>query len=117
MRTIDRSHEIETAASQYAFIRRVVKVDQTHYSVKYRLYIAPDLFVQLYFNERSGTIGMVLVHHNQRIYGRDCEAGNWHRHPVDDPLMHDTSPSGAQSVSVGDFLAEIQDILVSNGLI
>jgi len=36
---------------------------------------------------------------------------------IGNPLMHDTSPSGTQPVSVGDFLAEVQDILVTNGLI
>jgi len=74
MHISDRIREIENAARQYAFVRRVVRVDETCYSVKYRLHIAPELFVQLYFNERSGTVGMVLVHRRQRIYGRDCEA-------------------------------------------
>ena len=117
MRISDRIRKIESAARRYAFIRRVVKVDETYYSVKYRLHVAPDLFVQLYFNERSGTVGLVLVHHRQRIYGRDCEAGRWHRHPVDDPDMHDTSPEGARTVKVEEFLAEVQDILVKANLV
>ena len=117
MRISDRIREIESAARQYVFVRQVVKIDETYYSVKYRLYIEPDLFVQLYFNERSGTIAMVLIHHQRRIYGRDCEASHWHRHPFADPTMHDHSPEGAQSVSVNEFLAEVQDILVNADLI
>lgn len=117
MRVIDRIREIENVSRQYAFVRRIVKVDETHYSVKYHLHIAPDLFVQLYFNERSGTVGMMLIHRRQRIYGRDCEASSWHRHPVNNPSMHDTSPNGARPASIDDFLAEVQDILVNANLI
>jgi hypothetical protein len=117
VRISDRIREIENAARQYAFVRQVVKVDETYYSVKCRLYIEPDLFVQLYFNERSGTVGLVLIQRGQRIYGRDSEAGGWHRHPVNDPAMHDASPEGARAVSVEEFLAEVQDILVKANLI
>lgn len=117
MRISDRIREIENAARQYAFVRQVVKVDETYYSVKYRLYIEPDLFVQLYFNERSGTVGLVLIHRGQRIYGRDSQAGCWHRHSVDDPAMHDASPEAARALSVEEFLAEVQDILVEANLI
>ncbi len=117
MRISDRIREIESTARQYAFVQQVVRVDETYYSVKYRLHIAPELFIHLYFNERSGTVGMVLVHHRQRIYGRDCEAGKWHQHPVDDPTKHETSQEGARSVSVGEFLDEVQDILVNASLI
>jgi hypothetical protein len=117
VRISDRIREIENAARQCAFVRQMVKIDETYYSVKYRLHITQELFVQLYFNERSGTVGMVLVHHRQRIYGRDCEANRWHRHPANDPSLHDTSPEGARSVSVKEFLAEVQDILVNANLI
>ncbi len=113
----DRIREIENTARQYAFVRQVVKIDETHYSVKYRLHIEPDLFVQLYFNDRSGTTALVLIHHQQRIYGRDCEANHWHRHPFANPTMHDHSPEGARPVSVDEFLAEVQDILVNADLI
>jgi len=117
VRVGDRVHEIEETARRFAFIRQTIKVDETHYSVKYRLYIEPDLFVQLYFNERSGTVGMTLVYHGQRLYGRDCETSNWHRHPVGEPAMHDASPEGAQPVSVEEFLTEVQAILIEAALI
>ncbi|MBS1249401.1 MAG: hypothetical protein MAG431_00980 [Chloroflexi bacterium] len=117
MQVSNRIREIENAALQCVFVQQIDRVDETYYSVKYRLHIAPELFVHLYFNERSGTVGMVLVHRRQRIYGRDCEAGRWHRHPVDDPSLHDTSPEGVRSVSVEEFLDEVQDILVKANLI
>jgi hypothetical protein len=37
VRISDRIREIENAARQYAFVRQVVKVDETYYSVKYRV--------------------------------------------------------------------------------
>ncbi|MBN1888710.1 MAG: hypothetical protein JW850_12005 [Thermoflexales bacterium] len=117
MRVSDRVREIEKAARQYAFVRYVVKVDETHYSIKYRLHIEADLFVQLYFNERSGTVGLALIHQGQRLYGRDCEAGYWHRHPMRDPVLHDSTTEGIQAVSVDEFLMEVQDILVRANLI
>jgi hypothetical protein len=117
VRISDRILELEIAVRRYTFVRQVVKVDETHYSVKYRLYIEPDLFVQLYFNERSGTVGLVLIHRGRRLYGRDCQAGRWHRHPADDPATHDASPEGARAISVEEFLAEVQDILVKVSLI
>ena len=57
MRISDQIREIENAVRQYAFVRRVARVDETYYSIKYHLHIAPELFVQLYFNEQSGTVG------------------------------------------------------------
>lgn len=117
MQIAERIREIETAARRYAFIRQIIKVDETYYSVKYRLIVAPDLFVQLYFNERSGTAGLVLVHRRERLHGRDCESGSWYRHPIEDPTAHDASPEGWRAVSVDEFLGEVQNILVRENLI
>lgn len=112
-----RIREIELAAVQYAFVQNVVRVDETRYSVKYRLHIDADLFVQLYFNERSGTVGMTLLDRGQRLYGRDRYAGQWHRHSALSPHHHDNSPEGSKTVNVSEFLAEVQDILITAGLI
>lgn len=117
MQIADRIRGIETAARRYPFVRQVIKVDETYYSVKYRLIIAPDLFIQLYFNERSGTAGLVLVYRRERLYGRDCESGSWHRHPIEDPAAHDVSPEGQRAVSIDEFLGEVQDILIRENLI
>ena len=112
-----RIREVESAVQQYAFVQSVVKVDETRYSVKYRLHIDADLFVQLYFNERSGTVGMTLIDRGQRLYGRDRYAGQWHRHSVVSPHNHDDSPEGRKIVNVREFLAEVQNILITAGLI
>lgn len=117
MRIDDRIREIEEAARRFVFVRQIVRVDETYYSVKFRLYIEPDLYAQLYFNERSGTVGLALVYQGQRLYGRDCETGRWHRHPADDPAAHDVSSEGTRPIDVQEFLAEVQEVLIQTGLI
>jgi len=51
----DSIREIEKAARHFSFVRTVERVDETRYSVKYRLAISPSLFVQVYFNVQNGT--------------------------------------------------------------
>lgn len=76
-----------------------------------------ELFIQLYFNERSGTVGLTLIDRGRRLYGRDQYAGQWHRHAINSPHSHDDSPEGRKAVSVSEFLAEVRDILITAGLI
>ena len=59
--------EIETIAPKFKFIRNVVKIDVTDFSVKYRLMIDEDFYIQLYINIRNGTTGLTLVMSGQRI--------------------------------------------------
>ena len=73
MSIIELQREIEDTAREFKFIRNVVKVDVTDFSVKYRLMIDEDLYIQIYTNIRNGTTGLTLVLHGQRIYGRDSE--------------------------------------------
>ena len=113
----ERIQEIERAVRRFTFIRSIVRVDETRYSVKYRLGIDPDLFVQLYFNVQTGTAGLVLIHQGRRIYGRDSENSHWHRHPYHDPDSHNESPQGARAVSIEEFLTEVQAILVQEDLV
>lgn len=94
-----------------SFIRAVSRVDKSPVALKMRLEVRAGLFVQVYVNVATGTQNMVLVLGGQRIYGRDCIGGQWHRHPYEDPDMHDTSPEGSRVATVAEFLAEVQEIL------
>ena len=109
--------EIEAAARRFRFIRAIVQVDMTRFSVKYWLTIESDLYVQIYVNVRNGTTGLALIHQGRRLYGRDSEDWQWHRHPVDDDGAHDFSAEGRRAVSVEEFLLEVGEILVDQGLI
>lgn len=109
--------EIEKTSLKFPFIKGVVKIDETEFTVKYRLIIEKELFVQVYVNVENNTVGFVLVNNGQRIYGRDAMEGRWHRHTFENPLHHDFSATGSKKVNLEEFLKEIQEILVRENLL
>lgn len=109
--------EIEETSSGFPFVKRVVRTDETEHTIKYRLIIEEDLFIQVYVNVENDTTGFVLVDKGQRIYGRDAIEGKWHRHIFEDPFGHDFSAEGSKKVSLKEFLMEVQEILVREALL
>ena len=99
-----------------AYISRLDLLDQTASLIKARLYIAPELFIQVYRNDRFDSTNLVLIHNGQRLYGRDQLGGKWHRHNHTAPDRHDTSPAGQQPVTLSEFLDEAETVLASMGL-
>lgn len=108
---------VREEASHFAFIRRVVTLDKTANTVKLRLYISTECFVQVYANVHKGLQSYTLVLHQTRIYGRDNDGAGWHRHPRSAPESHDFSAEGGQPVSLGEFLDEVQQILTAEGIL
>jgi len=92
------------------FVRLEV-LEQTLSLVKIRLYISPDLFVQVYRNDRYQTTNFALIHNGQRLYARDELDGNWHRHTHHAPEEHDTSREGKKAVEISEFLDEVEKVL------
>ena len=88
-------------------------LDQTASLVKIRLYITPDLFVQIYRNDRSQTTNLVLIHNNQRLYARDELDGHWHHHTHTAPEEHDMSREGKRPVEISEFLDEVESVLAA----
>lgn len=109
--------EIEETSLSFTFVKKLVRLDETEHTVKYRLLVDEDLFVQVYVNIENDTNGFVLVSSGQRIYGRDAIDGKWHRHKFEDPLGHDFSEEGSKAVTLRDFLTEVQEILVKENLL
>ncbi len=97
------------------FIRLDI-LDQSRAMLKVRLYISPDLYVQVYRNDRHDTTNLVLIHGGRRIYGRDQLAGQWHRHTAASPQAHDISPEGSRPTQLSEFLDEIESILIEKDL-
>lgn len=95
------------------YFMRMDILDQTASLVKVRLYVTPDLFVQIYRNDRYGTTNLVLIHNNQRLYARDELDGHWHRHTHLAPEEHDTSMEGQRPVEISEFLDEVEKILAA----
>ena len=86
-------------------------LEQTLSLVKIRLYISPDLFVQIYRNDRYQTTNLVLIHNGERLYARDELDGRWHRHTYRKPEKHDTSKEGVRVVEISVFLDEVEQVL------
>lgn len=108
--------EIEETSLKYHYIKKIIRIDETKHTVKYRLIIEEDLFVQVYVNIENDTFGFVLINKGQRIYGRDAIEGKWHRHTLEDPLYHDFSAAGSKRVDLQEFLIEVQEILERENL-
>ncbi len=108
---------VREKASHFAFIRNVVTVDKTANTVKLRLHINAECFVQIYVNARKDLSSYTLVFHRTRLYGRDNDGAGWHRHPRSAPDSHDFSPDGARPVSLTEFLDEVQQILTAEGML
>ena len=102
---------LQKEAQQRNYIRRLVVLDQTASMLKARLYISPDLFVQVYRNDLYDTTNLLLVYNEQRIYARDEIGGKWHRHPPDKPYQHDRGPEGERAIELHEFLDEVEEVL------
>lgn len=72
--------QLQLEAQQRPYILRLEVIELTPSLVKARLGISPDLFVQVYRNDRFDSTNLALIHNRRRIYGRDQLAGSWHRH-------------------------------------
>ncbi len=94
-----------------AYFIRLEVLDSTEHLVKLRMYLSPELFVQIYRNDRFGTTNLALIYNNERLYARDETAGDWHRHPASNPDEHDFSLEGQRFTTLSEFLDEVEIIL------
>lgn len=68
--------------------------------VKGRVILERDRFLQVYFNEQTGTTAFALIEDEQRIWGVDYDSlRGWHVHPIDRPGDHkDVDPMAPREV-------------------
>jgi len=74
----------------------VEKVDlQTEvFIVKGRVILKNHRFLQVYFNELTGTTAFALVENDMRIWGVDYDnLRGWHVHPLEHPETHNQTKS------------------------
>jgi hypothetical protein len=116
MNVADLLVALHQAIRDRAYIARLDVLDQTANVLKARLYISPNLFVQVYRNDRFDTTNLVLIYNGQRVYARDQLGGVWHRHTATAPHLHDTSPDGRQQVTLSEFIDEAETVLATMGL-
>jgi hypothetical protein len=116
MNVAQLSASLQNEAIRRGYVRRVEVLDHSVSLIKARLHIAPDLFIQVYRNDRFDTTNFVLIHNAQRLYGRDQVCGTWHRHTVAQPAAHDASPEGRRAIDLPEFLDEVESILAALSL-
>lgn len=73
---------------------RSVDLDTEAVVVRGRVLLEESRFLQVYFNERTGTMAFALLEEEKRIWGVDYDdLRGWHVHPVSSPEEHrDTGP-------------------------
>jgi hypothetical protein len=109
--------EILAIASEFSFIQKSETLLKTPNTIKIKLTISSICFVQVYRNIAKNISNYVLVSGSQRLFGRDCDGGKWHCHPVEDPESHDFSEDGCLEVSLNDFLYEVAEKLLVLGIL
>lgn len=109
--------EALTAKDRFWFVQTLKVAERTDSTITLHFTIGPELFVQVFFSQRSGRLSLALISTVGRLYGRDREHGLWHRHPFGQTDRHEPTPAGISSQAVIQFLAEVEEILVENNLI
>jgi hypothetical protein len=113
----DLRQELREAEQRLWFIQQIVEPEELDDAVKARLDIRENLFVQVFFSETTGRTSFALVLGTQRIFGRDCEQGQWHEHPYAGPPVHQPVPEGMSPRPLLQFLVDVERILIDNDLI
>ena len=106
--------QVEDCLRLFSAFRSYEVVDATESTVKIKIYIRRDIYVQLYANSFKDKLNLALIHGDERIYGEDSEGGVLHVHPFDDHLSHVISN---EKISVEAFLAKVQEFLEIEGLV
>jgi len=113
----DLRWEAQQALNSVWFVQRLEEIERTDLTLSLRLYVRPDLFVQAFLGEQSGSLYFALIESGRRIFGIDREAGDWHFHPYDDPTGHKPLPEGLESKPSLKFLARVEDLLLEHTLL
>jgi len=54
-----------------------------------RVHLEGNRFLQVYFNEETGTTAFALIEDGERVWGVDYDAlRGWHEHPPNSPAQH-----------------------------
>ena len=115
--TADFRLEAQEALKRVWFVQSLEEIERTDLTLSLRLYIGPDLFVQAFLGEYSGSLYFALIEGGQRIFGIDREGGEWHLHPYDAPDKHEPLPEGLEPRPLLKLLARVEDLLLQYDLL
>ena len=102
---------------QVWFVQSVTEIEQTDITLSLRLHIRPQLFVQLFFGQRSGSLYMALIEGKRRVFGIDREIGDWHIHPYENVEKHEHLADGLEPKPLFTFLARVEELLLEHDLL
>ena len=71
----DLVSEAQEALDSVWFVQRLEEIERTDITLSLRLYVRPDLFVQVFLGEQSGSLYLALIESGRRIFGIDNESG------------------------------------------
>ncbi len=104
--------QIYAITSKFPFVEKIETLLKTPNTIKIRLTITPACFIQVYQNIQKSIKNYVLIAGNQRLFGRDCDGGVWHSHPIENPDSHNFSVDGAKAISFEEFMYEVSEKLI-----
>jgi hypothetical protein len=113
----DLVQEAQTIAESYAFIRAIADLDRTDSALRLRLIVDETMFIQVYANLKKRKLNFALVSLGQRIFGRDCEGGTWHKHPFESPESHDLEGDAGKPVTLTEFVMDVEELLLKESLL
>lgn len=74
-----------------------------------RAYVTAGMFLEFYFNEKTGTIAFALIRDRGRIWGIDRDnIRGWHLHPLENPRKH----IGIEMLSVPEIVERLKSVLL-----
>jgi len=115
--TADLQLEARDALERVWFVRSLEEIERTDLTLSLRLHIRPDLFVQAFLGESSGSLYLALIEGGRRIFGIDRGGGEWHIHPYDAPDKHEPLPEGLGPRPLLKILARVEDLLLQYALL
>ena len=76
--------------------------------VKGRAYVTAEMFLEFYFNEKTGTMAFALIRDRDRVWGIDRDnIRGWHLHPLENPVEH----VGIETLSVSEIVERLRAVL------
>ena len=78
---------VATAVARSPLCDVVVVQESAEQTLKLRVLLYIDAYIDIYFNERNGTTSYALVQGGQRVFAADNARG-WHYHPFEEPGKH-----------------------------
>ena len=71
-------------------------------------YVTAEMFLEFYFNERTGTMAFALIRDRGRIWGIDRDnVRGWHLHPLESPTEH----VEIEALSVSEIVERLRAVL------